>query len=51
MGSGEDYWHDWMAWYRALADDARHEYQSLWPQPESWAGFYVFVDTGVHPDD
>jgi len=51
MGSGEDYWHAWMPWFKALAVDDRTEYKEMWPEPEGWQGFYTFVETGTLPPD
>ncbi len=49
MGPGEDYWDEWTGWYRKLGAVSKREYHNLWPEPESWLGFYVFMDTGVPP--
>ncbi|QLC20762.1 hypothetical protein HFP51_00320 [Parasphingopyxis sp. CP4] len=40
MGSGEDYWHDFSDWFRALDDQARAQYIAANPEPTGWEGFY-----------
>jgi len=49
MGYGEPYMQSWNAWYRALPPDEQRTYQTAWCEPQSWAGFYRYIDDGVLP--
>lgn len=49
MGAGEDYWQAWTLWFKAQPAEARKSYERAWPEPEGWAGFYGFVETGAVP--
>lgn len=49
MGHGEDYWHAWVPWFKALASEHRHAYKERWQEPEGWKGFYAFIETGERP--
>jgi hypothetical protein len=49
MGYGEDYWHKWVPWYKALALEERIAYRSRWPENGRWIGFYDFIENGTAP--
>jgi hypothetical protein len=50
MGAGEDYWRKWLAWWKSDAQAAaRLTYQSRWPEPPGWAGFYECTNSGAPP--
>lgn len=49
MGGGEDYWHNWMSWFKTMPDEQRSSYKLAWPETEGWQGFYAFVETGSPP--
>lgn len=34
MGPGEDYWHAWIAWFKAQSAEVRSSYKETWPEPE-----------------
>jgi hypothetical protein len=38
MGSGEDFWTDWLTWIGALTPEKRDDYRRRHPEPKSWAG-------------
>lgn len=49
MGPGEDYWHKWIGWYKALAAEQRLIYRQHWPESGRWVGFYEFIEHGTPP--
>ncbi|SDM79337.1 hypothetical protein [Polaromonas sp. JS666] len=49
MGAGEDYWHAWVPWFKAMSGEERTLYKQAWPEPEGWEGFYAFIETGAKP--
>jgi hypothetical protein len=49
MGPGEDYWHAWAAWFKAMTTSEREHYRNQWPEPEGWEDFYNFIATGELP--
>lgn len=49
MGGGENYWHQWTPWFKALSQAARGQYRRDWPEPEGWKGFFEFVEFGHIP--
>lgn len=51
MGAGEDYWDQWGAWYDDLSATDQAEYQELFPEPLTWAGFYSSDDGMWNRDD
>lgn len=44
MGYGEDYLYKFMDWFDQLSDQDRSEYQSLFPEPITWSGWYQDKD-------
>nr|WP_293838826.1 hypothetical protein [uncultured Arsenicibacter sp.] len=40
MGKGEDYLMEWAKWYYQLSEGAQTNYQSTFPEPKEWKGFY-----------
>jgi hypothetical protein len=40
MGAGEDYMLGFTRWFGKLDADKKEEYISMYPEPESWVGFY-----------
>lgn len=49
MGHGEPYMQRWLSCYRALPSGERSVYQTSWPAPRGWAGFFTYVDDGTLP--
>jgi hypothetical protein len=49
MGHGEVYWHEWANWFRSISSELQASYQSEWPEPAQWKGFYEFILHGVAP--
>ena len=50
MGFGERHWLTWVEWWsKSTSTGERDAYQSRWPEPEEWAGFYEFISTGETP--
>ena len=46
MGSGEDYLAKWHKFYKHLNKKEKRAYQSKYPEPLGWEGFY----SGTFPD-
>ena len=40
MGFGEEYWIAWQKWYAELSPPPRSQYQTAFPEPPGWSGFY-----------
>lgn len=40
MGNGEDYIGKWGAWFEALTEEERRDYQGLFPEPVTWKGYW-----------
>lgn len=40
MGGGEAYLWTWSAWYSKLPPSDKHTYHTLYPEPNTWQGFY-----------
>lgn len=43
MGSGEDFWVDWLMWLHALTPEQRDGYHKRHPAPESWSDIYEML--------
>lgn len=41
MGDGEDYIVSWWLFYGALDINGKKEYQTRYPEPSEWEGFYA----------
>lgn len=44
MGAGEDYWCDWVGWYKKLSDNQKIEFKNTWEEPDGWLGFFNFIE-------
>ncbi|NBZ85971.1 hypothetical protein [Stagnihabitans tardus] len=40
MGPGEEYWMDFLVWFRGLSGSERGAYMHRVPEPQDWVGFY-----------
>lgn len=40
MGYGEDYIMKWGSWYDSLTNEEKMEYQTLFPEPVTWRGYW-----------
>lgn len=49
MGHGEVYWHEWADWFRAIPPVPQQSYQTEWPEPLQWKGFYRYILHGAPP--
>jgi hypothetical protein len=49
MGHGEVYWHEWVKWFLSIAPVQQQIYQTEWPEPLEWKGFYELILDGVAP--
>lgn len=49
MGYGEVYWYEWVDWFHSGSPESQASYQSEWPEPAEWKGFYEFILHGVVP--
>ena len=48
-GQAAFYLWKWTGWFRALDASSRREYETRFPEPDRWAGFYVAIETGKQP--
>lgn len=44
MGKGEDYRSQFVDWFTKLSSFERLEYQKMYPLPDSWSGYYDFLE-------
>ncbi|MBG6148662.1 hypothetical protein IWQ51_006829 [Labrenzia sp. EL_142] len=44
MGKGEDYRSQFVDWFSKLSSFERLEYQKMYPLPDSWSGYYDFLE-------
>jgi hypothetical protein len=44
MGAGEDYAWKFLEWWENLSSAAQLEYQTIYPEPVSWRGWYAEED-------
>lgn len=44
MGAGEDYKHDFYAWFRSLTPEQRADVRVRWPEPQEWAGYFDMLE-------
>lgn len=49
MGSGEEYWNQWISWYKSLSQEDRLSYKATYSEPKEWLGFYAYIEEGESP--
>ncbi|WP_147336790.1 hypothetical protein [Pseudomonas abyssi] len=49
MGFGETYLKQWNDWYINLSSCEKEKYESKYPEPPEWEGFYNYVKKGEKP--
>lgn len=45
MGYGEDYMGKWHTWFHTLTEEEQRAYESLFPEPVIWTGWWTSEDT------
>ncbi|WP_052257608.1 hypothetical protein [Leisingera sp. ANG-DT] len=46
MGGGEDYMRNFRAWFSQLETNDRIQFETKFPEPQDWSGFYKSIETG-----
>ncbi|KIC10324.1 hypothetical protein RA19_11435 [Leisingera sp. ANG-M1] len=46
MGGGEDYMRNFREWFSVLDRHDREKFQTEFPEPQDWSGFYASMLTG-----
>ena len=49
MGPGEQYWNQWIRWYKSLPQEDCLAYKEANTEPEEWLGFYAFIEEDKTP--